>query len=141
MSVQSFVSRFEELNSLLMYCLNINNVNPVPLDDAKKCIVLKKACPGAWTDKITKANLSFTDFQDLTTYYTGLKSVKTSSTRKRNSNYSSNNNSNNNGGNDRSRYCNNNNNNQGKNCNNNNYVTNNRGSNSTSSQSITSSCA
>eukprot|EP00957_Ditylum_brightwellii_P082846 6298395-Ditylum_brightwellii.AAC.1 len=70
MSVQSFVSRFEELNSLLKYCPNINNVNPVPLDDAKKFIVLKNACPGTWKDKMTKANFSFTDFQDLTTYYT-----------------------------------------------------------------------
>eukprot|EP00957_Ditylum_brightwellii_P083465 6344738-Ditylum_brightwellii.AAC.1 len=109
MSVQSFVSHFEELNSLLKYCPNINNVNPVPLDDAEKCIILKKDCPGAWKDEMTKANLSFTDFQDLTTYYTCLKSVRTSSTRKRNNNYLNNNNSNDNGGNNQSRYRNNNN--------------------------------
>eukprot|EP00957_Ditylum_brightwellii_P157008 11949283-Ditylum_brightwellii.AAC.1 len=54
MSVQKFVSSFEELNSFLKYCLNISSTNPVPSDDAKECIFLKKACPGAWEDEMTK---------------------------------------------------------------------------------------
>eukprot|EP00957_Ditylum_brightwellii_P210431 15364961-Ditylum_brightwellii.AAC.1 len=78
MSVQNFVSNCKELNSLLKCCPNINNINPVPLDNAKKSIVLKKACISAWKDEMTKANFDFTDFRDLTTYYTGLKSVETS---------------------------------------------------------------
>eukprot|EP00957_Ditylum_brightwellii_P147691 11246919-Ditylum_brightwellii.AAC.1 len=118
MSVQNFVSCFEELNSLLKYCPNINTINPVPLADANKCIILKKACSGAWKDKMTKANLNFINFRDLTMHYTGLKSVETSTTRKHNNNYSSNNNSSNNSGNNRTRYCNNNN--QCNTCNSNN---------------------
>ena len=62
--VENFVGRLEDLNSIIAYSPNINNVKPVPLPDVNKCIILKKACPRVWQEKMTQANLNFTGLID-----------------------------------------------------------------------------
>eukprot|EP00957_Ditylum_brightwellii_P139201 10609965-Ditylum_brightwellii.AAC.1 len=93
MSVQQFVNQSEELNALVEYCPIIDSVNPVSLNDGDKCIAPKKAYPHAWINKMTKSNLNFTNFCELVTYYTGLKSVEMTFSRKyNNKNYGNQNN-------------------------------------------------
>eukprot|EP00957_Ditylum_brightwellii_P111596 8511989-Ditylum_brightwellii.AAC.1 len=65
MSVLDFVNRLDELNNLINYCPDINNVNPKPLEDMEKMGILRKACPKDWTDTITKSNLKFTTYRSL----------------------------------------------------------------------------
>eukprot|EP00957_Ditylum_brightwellii_P086553 6585035-Ditylum_brightwellii.AAC.1 len=65
MSVLDFVNRLDELNNLINYCPDINNVNPKPLEDMEKIGILRKACPKGWTDTITKSNLKFTTYRSL----------------------------------------------------------------------------
>eukprot|EP00957_Ditylum_brightwellii_P066698 5061430-Ditylum_brightwellii.AAC.1 len=94
MSVLDFVNRLNELNNLINYYLDINNVNPKPLEDTEKMGILHKACPKEWTDTITKSNLKFTTYRSLVTYYQRLKSTKkmnNNNSKKRNYNQSKNN--------------------------------------------------
>eukprot|EP00957_Ditylum_brightwellii_P046708 3544410-Ditylum_brightwellii.AAC.2 len=71
-----FAAKFKHFNSLVKYCPEVNGVDPDPLTEAEKITAFKKACPQSWVTGMVKVNLNFTNFNDLTTYYNGLKAVE-----------------------------------------------------------------
>eukprot|EP00957_Ditylum_brightwellii_P151468 11534783-Ditylum_brightwellii.AAC.1 len=76
MPVMVFAAKFEHFNSLVKYCPEVNEVDPDPLKEAEKITAFKKACPQSWVTDMVKANLSFNNFNKLTTYYNELKMVE-----------------------------------------------------------------
>eukprot|EP00957_Ditylum_brightwellii_P008546 648099-Ditylum_brightwellii.AAC.1 len=65
MTVNNFAAKLDHFNELVRYCPNVNNVNPVPLSDREKIAALKKACPNSLKNKMVKANLHITDYNEL----------------------------------------------------------------------------
>eukprot|EP00957_Ditylum_brightwellii_P031706 2404614-Ditylum_brightwellii.AAC.1 len=76
MQVMVFAAKFEHFNSLVKYCPEVNGQDPDPLKEAEKITAFKKACPQSWVTDMVKANLNFTIFNKLTTYYNRLKTVE-----------------------------------------------------------------
>eukprot|EP00957_Ditylum_brightwellii_P159838 12167185-Ditylum_brightwellii.AAC.1 len=86
MQVMVFAAKFEHFNSLVKYCPEVNGQDPDPLTEAEKITAFKKACPQSWVSDMVKANLTFTNFNKLTAYYNGLKTIEPKTNHHRNNN-------------------------------------------------------